>query len=104
VKGKTPSGPGPDVEAVKRAISRAGFWKWQSFSQDYTNAFSHGGADGPGVQGFQVDHVAAQPTGWYGKTTHDTLVNFKIPAGKPNAGQYAFDARAIDLYRQASAG
>ena len=108
-KGKIPTKNGPDVEAVKRAISRAGggygppngYWKWQSFSQEYSNAFSHGGSSGSGVQGFQNDCVAAQPTGWYGSKTHEALVNFLIPQGLPHAAEWAFDQRAIDLYRQA---
>lgn len=103
-KGKTPSEDGPDVEAVKRAISRAGFWKWQAFDQAYSNAFAHGGSSGPGMEGFQHHHVLdphTEPTGWYGSASHEALRAFVIPDG-PNAGQYAFDARACDLYRQAS--
>jgi hypothetical protein len=104
-KGKTPSKDGPDVVAVKRAISRMGLWPWQKFDSNYSNAFSHGKSSGKesdsGVQGFQIKYVAAQPTGWYGKTTHETLVKSKIPAGKPNAGQWAFDQTAVNLYKQA---
>jgi hypothetical protein len=101
-KGKTPSKDGKDVQAVKRACWRAGFWTGPSYSNTYTNEFSHGNATYGGVQGFQVAHVACQPTGYYGKTTHEALVAFVIPSG-PNKGQYAFDAYAIDLYKQAPA-
>jgi hypothetical protein len=103
-KGKTPSDDGPDVEAVKRAVSRAGYWKWQTFDQAYSNAFAHGGSSGPGLEGFQHDHVDLQgkpPSGWYGSASHEALRTYVLPDG-PNAGQYAFDQRACDLYRQAS--
>jgi hypothetical protein len=101
-KGKTPSTDGPDVIAVKRAISRAGYWRWQQFDDTYSNGFSHGNSSsGPGVQGFQAYHVAAQPTGWYGQKTHDTLVNFLIPQGRAHAGEWAFDQTAVNLYKQA---
>jgi hypothetical protein len=104
-KGKTPSVDGPDIVAVKRAISRAGYWKWQSFDDTYSNGFSHGKGPGidSGMTGFQVAHVLAPgtaPTGWYGSATHEVLRTFILPTG-PNTGQYAFDAKACELYRSA---
>jgi hypothetical protein len=117
-RGKQPSTPGADVEAVKRAVSRAGggggsedgfladppkgFWKWQSFDRNYSNAFAHGGTSGSGMEGFQRALVAAEPTGWYGSKTHEALRTYRIPQGLQNAGQYAFDSRACELYRSAS--
>jgi hypothetical protein len=106
-KGKTPSTDGPDVIAVKRAISRAGYWRWQAFDPVYSNGFAHGrDGDGPGMEGFQRDHVldpSVAPTGWYGSASHEALRCFVIPAGLPHAGEYAFDAYAIDQYRKALA-
>lgn len=102
-KGKTPSPDGSDIVAVKRAISRAGYWKWQSFDDTYSNGFSHGAASGPGVAGFQAAHVDLKgkpPSGWYGSATHEVLRTFVLPSG-PNKGQYAFDAKAQELYRDA---
>jgi hypothetical protein len=119
-QGKIPSPDGSDIVAVKRAISRAGggsgttegwksnpprgFWKWQSFDDTYSNGFSHGSGSGSGVTGFQKACVACQPTGWYGKATHEALVNYRIPEGFQNGGEWAFDQVAVDLYKQASVG
>jgi hypothetical protein len=117
-KGKTPSKDGPDVVALKRALSRAGngvgsaegwkasppkgFWKWdpQGWDDSYSNAFSHGGSRGSGVAGFQQG-LPMQPTGWYGKATHEALVGYLIPQGFQHAGEWAFDAQAVSLYREA---
>jgi hypothetical protein len=105
-KGKKPSKDGPDVEAVKRAISRAGYWRWQTFDRVYSNGFAHGrSGDGPGIEGFQADHVldpSVAPTGWYGSASHEALRCHLIAPGLPHAGEWAFDAYAIDLYRQAT--
>jgi hypothetical protein len=99
-KGKTPSTNGPDIEAVKRAISRAGYWRWQQFNRTYSDNFAHGNqTDGEGVAGFQRGNVnlfGKPASGWYGKATHEALRKFKLPNG-----QYAFDARAVALYKQA---
>jgi hypothetical protein len=101
-QGKSPSKPGPDVKAVKRAISRMGLWTWQEFDENYSNSFSHGSSkNGPGVAEFQERYVACQPTGWYGGKTHEVLRTSKIPKGLPHAGEWAFDGTAINLYRQA---
>jgi len=101
-KGKTPSPDSAQIVAVKRAVSRAGFWRWQSFDDTYSNGFSHGReGDGPGVEGFQGAHVDLEgkaPSGWYGSKTHEALRTFKLPSG-PNKGQWAFDQTAINLYR-----
>jgi hypothetical protein len=103
-KGKTPSTDGPDVVAVKRAISRAGYWRWQNFDAAYSNGFAHGrSGDGTGVAGFQAAHVDLQgkpPSGWYGSATHEALRCFVIPTG-PHAGEYAFDSYSIAQYRKA---
>jgi hypothetical protein len=102
-KGKTPSPDSPQIVAVKRAISRAGYWKWQSFDDSYSNAFAHGGSSGPGVEGFQANHVDLKgkpPSGWYGSASHEALRTFVLPSG-PNKGQWAFDAKACELYRSA---
>jgi len=99
-KGKTPSPDSPQVVAIKRGISRAGYWKWQSFDDSYSNAFAHGGSSGPGVEGFQGAHVDLKgkpPSGWYGSATHEALRTFVLPSG-PNKGQWAFDATAVNLY------
>jgi len=40
--GKPESSPGPDVQAMKRAVSRLGRWPWQSFDQAYSRGFALG--------------------------------------------------------------
>jgi hypothetical protein len=96
--GKGPVKDGPDVKAVKRAISRAGYWKWQDFDDSYSNAFAHGASDGPGVAGFQWSN-GFDATGSYGEGTHDKLRKAKVPKGGPHAGEDVFDQTAVDLYR-----
>jgi hypothetical protein len=96
---KGPSKAGSDVKAVKRAISRAGFWKWQEFSDNYTNDFSHGqDINGPGVAGFQWNN-GFDATGTYGEGTHDKLRKAKVPKGGSHAGEDVFDQTACDLYK-----
>jgi hypothetical protein len=87
---------------VKRAISRAGFWPWQDFDDQYSEAFSDSGGTGPesGVGGFQRAH-GIQGTGNYGEKTHTELRN---TARKGYPDQWAFDAIAIDLMQEAAAG
>ena len=97
--GKGPSKDGSDVKAVKRAISRAGYWRWQEFDNSYSNRFAHGAAgEGPGVAGFQWDN-GFDATGSYGEGTHDKLRKAKVPKGAPNAGEDVFDSTACDLYQ-----
>lgn len=94
---------GEDVLAVKIAISRAGYWPWQEFDEAYSNRFSHGVGVGSvrirsGVAGFQREN-GIDPTGWYGKLTHEKLLKKKVPSGKPHAGEWAWDFRARALYK-----
>jgi hypothetical protein len=96
--GQGASPDGSDIKAVKRAISRAGFWKWQEFDDSYSNAFAHGGADGSGVSGFQRAH-GIDGTGSYGEGTHNALRNANVPKGQANAGQDCFDSTAAQLYK-----
>jgi CHAP domain len=102
--GHSPSVDGPDVEAYKRTISRAGRWEWQAFDQAMSNSFSHGKAGGnvgeSGVEGVQRQ-AKIQPTGWIGKETFNLLRSIRIPEGLPNAGQTAMDARSVELLNAA---
>ena len=102
--GKRPSSPGPDVEAYKRTVSRAGRWPWQDFDEAFSNGFSHGKAGGnvgdSGIAGVQrQQHV--DDTGWIGKTTFNTLRSIVIPEGLPHAGDHALDDYAAKLLREA---
>jgi hypothetical protein len=98
-KGHVPSKPGHDVRAVKRALSRAGYWPWVKggkFTQDYTNLFAQ-----KAVAVFQDKNVAVMSTGWYGPRTHEALRQHRIRRGLPNAGEFAFDKTAQALYKRA---
>jgi hypothetical protein len=101
--GKKPSVDGPDVEAYKRTVSRAGRWPWQTFDQSFSNGFSHGKSGNVGETG--VAGVQRQSdlddTGWIGQNTFNLLRSIRVPEGKPNAGEMAMDGRAVTLINQA---
>jgi hypothetical protein len=103
-KGKTPSSDGPDVEAYKRTVSRAGRWPWQKFDEAYSNAFAHGKVGGDykdsGVAGIQSVQ-GIKPSGWLGKSTFNTLRSIVIPQGLPHAGEHAMDVNAQNLIAEA---
>jgi len=101
--GYSPSVSGPDVEAYKRTVSRAGRWLWQTFDQNFSNAFSHGKSSNvsdSGIAGIQRQQNL-QATGYIGSSTFNTLRSIRIPDGLPNAGQMAMDATAVNLINQA---
>jgi hypothetical protein len=95
---------GPDVEAYKRTVSRAGRWPWQSFDRIYSDAFAHGKAGGnvgdSGVEGVQRQ-LGLQATGYIGEATFNGLRSIRIPAGLPHAGEPAMDANAQNLIAEA---
>jgi hypothetical protein len=101
--GKKPSVNGPDVEAYKRTVSRAGRWPWQSFDDAFSNNFSHGKGGNvidSGVAGIQRQQDI-DDTGWIGKSTFNTLRSIRIPDGLPHAGEPAMDALAMQLIDEA---
>ena len=103
-KGKTPSVNGPDVEAYKRTIWRAGRWPGpaSNFDRAFSNSFSHGKSGNvgeTGVAGFQRQ-MKVDDTGWIGEKTFNTLRSIRVPTG-PNEGQMAMDANAANLIAQA---
>jgi len=102
--GKRPSQDGPDVQAYKRTVSRAGRWPWKQFDDSYANAFAHGKTGGnvgdSGIAGVQrQQHV--DDTGWLGKTTFNVLRSIVIPSGLPHAGEMAMDDTARVLVNEA---
>ena len=103
-QGYPPSSDGPDVEAYKRTVSRAGRWPWQQFDRAYSKAFAHGKAGGnvsdSGVAGVQRQ-LGIQATGFIGGATFNGLRSIRIPEGLPHAGQPAMDATAVNLINQA---
>lgn len=90
-KGPVPGGD--DVIAVKRAISRAGFYPWKKFDNFYDKIFAENG-----VKAFQKK-VGLPATGIYGKATHEKLRNTR---SKGNKSEWAFDATAIKLMNDAA--
>lgn len=86
-----PKGPVPggnDVIAIKRAISRAGFFPWRRFNNSYNDEFAK-----KGIKAFQKK-VGLPESGIYGKATHDKLRNTRSML-KPD--QWAFDPFSIKL-------
>ena len=79
---------GQDVIAVKRAISRAGFWPWTAFNGYYTSAFAKA------VSKFQ----AGYGDGIYGPLTHEKLRTTKREG---YTAEWAFDPVAIHLMNEA---
>ena len=103
-KGKTPSVNGPDVEAYKRTVWRAGRWKGpaSSFDRAFSNNFSHGKSGNvvdTGVAGVQRQQ-GIDDTGWIGQATFDLLRSIRVPTG-PHEGEPAMDANAANLIAQA---
>ncbi len=103
-KGKKPSTQGPDVEAYKRTVWRAGRWPGPAtdFDRTFSNAFSHGKSSNVGDSG--IAGVQRQqnldPTGWVGRDTFNTLRSIRVPEG-PHKGEMAMDANAANLIAEA---
>lgn len=90
-----PRGPvpgGDDVLAIKRAVSRAGFYPWRAFNNAYNEEFVT-----EGIKKFQKK-VGLPVTGIYNKATHDKLCNTH---SKKTPKQWAFDTFSITLIKNA---
>ena len=104
-KGKTPSANGPDVEAYKRTVWRAGRWPGpaSNFDRAFSNGFSHGKGTGnvgdSGIAGVQRQQGLSD-TGWVGNNTFNLLRSLRVPEG-PHKGEMAMDANAANLIAQA---
>jgi hypothetical protein len=91
---KGPVTPNDDVVAIKRAISRAGFFEWDKFSDAYGAKFAM-----EGVKEFQAAN-GISPTGIYGEATHKVLAATKC---KKKPSEWAFDEFSIKLLTVAKA-
>jgi len=108
-KDRTPSPPGPDVKAIKRAISHAQRflpWSPEEWDDIYDDVIAHGdgsGIDRSGVSGFQ-QQMGIEPTGWVGEATFEALRTCLIPSkpGVSHAGEPVFDSVCLDLLHQAA--
>lgn len=80
---------GPDVVAVKRALSRAGYMEWGNFTTLY----------GVGMREavHRLHKAHGRPPNGYGPRAHTDLENSRA-VGKP--GQWAFDSIAITIMEQ----
>jgi len=83
---------GQDVVAVKRALSRAGYWPWTTFTPYYTKALAKA------MSVFQVTE-RLKPDGVYGLVTHERLRRTSWEAGPQ--GTWAFDKTAVHLMNEA---
>jgi hypothetical protein len=115
VDAKPHPGPGPDVQAYMRTVSRAGRWKWDTpFPDDFTVEFARGIPAGKGgvtketevlwsgvagVQAQSQGQVAV--SGIIGEKTFNYLRSIRIPEGLPHAGEPAMDKTAADLINDA---
>jgi hypothetical protein len=102
--GQMPSVNGPDVEAYKRTVWRAGRWPGPAseFDRAYSNAFAHGRGGNvgeSGVAGVQRQQ-GIEASGWVGEKTFNTLRSIRVPTG-PHKGEMAMDANAANLIAQA---
>lgn len=78
---------GPDVRAVKRAISRAGYLRWAKFDDEYNHTAADAVATFQRVAGLHADGV-------YGQLTHEALRKTHRD-GHP--AEWAFDTTAVNL-------
>jgi Putative peptidoglycan binding domain len=85
---------GDDVIAVKRAVSRAGYYPWRRFNNSYNEEFAK-----VGIRTFQ-EAVGLTPSGIYGKVTHEKL---RAAHSKAKPGEWAFDTFSIKLITDAIA-
>jgi hypothetical protein len=92
---------GKDVEALKRMVSRAGFWEWQQFDRTYTNAFAHGATgptgSGPGVDGLRKALGIYDGSGTLNERVYHALLYGKVPPGVPHAGEWICDPYSAQL-------
>jgi hypothetical protein len=95
---------GPDVEAYKRTVWRAGRWPGPAtgFDRSFSNGFSHGkggNVSESGIAGVQRQQKL-DPSGFVGQQTFNTLRSIRVPDG-PHQGEMAMDVTAANLIAQA---
>ena len=84
---------GPTVEALKRAVSRAGFISWKD---NFTQYWPEDGELDKGFRRWQRDK-GLPGDGIYGQQEWKAMRATKVPVGQPHAGEYAFDDYACKL-------
>jgi hypothetical protein len=82
------SGPlrsrGPTAEACKRFYGRLGLLEWRDYDQHWNKELGEVHANWKAKHGLPRD-----PS--YGKLAWAKMRSIKVPKGRPNAGEYAFD-------------
>jgi hypothetical protein len=95
----------PDVEALKRGISRGGRWPWQAFDDTYSRSFAMGKDGGnvgdSGVRGFQRQSKL-DDDGEVGPNTFEKIRTALVPDGLPHAGEPLLDATAVKMLKDAA--
>lgn len=89
-----PAGPlrskGPTAEALKRFFGRIGELEWTDYDQHYNKILGQEMSKFKGKHGLPKD-----PS--YGRLVWAKMRSVKVPKGRPNAGEYAFDFYARKL-------
>ncbi len=89
-----PTGPlkskGPTAEACKRFFGRLGYIEWNDYDQHWNKML------GDAMIRYKKKHgLPADPS--YGKLVWAKMRNQKVPAGRPNTGEWCFDPYARKL-------
>jgi hypothetical protein len=97
---------GDDVLALKGVVSRAGFWPWQEFDEDYSEKFAKGNKvagkvkkGSEGMVGFQRFLGITPLSGNYGQGTHQAGLVARIPKDLAHGGDRVWDQFRINLYQ-----
>lgn len=81
---------GPTAEACKRFMGRIGLMDWHDYDRHWNATL------GAAMAKYKKKHgLSADPS--YGKLVWAVMRSQKVPSGRPNAGEYAFDFYARKL-------
>jgi hypothetical protein len=87
---------GPTVIALKRTLARLGYMDWKD---EFTDMWPPGQVLDKAYRRWQlIEDMPAD--GIYGQQAWKLLRTMKVPAGRPNAGQYAIDKFSRDLVQE----
>lgn len=75
---------GPTAEALKRFFGRLGYIEWNDYDQHYNKML------GDAMMKYKQKH-GIMPDPSYGRQVWIIMRGQKVPAGRPNSGEYCFD-------------
>lgn len=81
---------GPTAEACKRFFGRLGYIPWQEYDWHWNQML------GDAMKKYKKKHGLAADAS-YGKAVWNIMRNERVPASRPNAGEYCFDFYARKL-------